>query len=73
MWERRVFCSEICVPINYVGVATGWTTGRSRFDPRQRLKDSSQGPTQQPGTMGTGALSPGLKHGRGVTLTTHPI
>jgi hypothetical protein len=22
--------------------------------------------------MGTGALSPGVKHGRGVTLTTHP-
>jgi hypothetical protein len=23
-------------------------------------------------TMGTGVLSPGLKHGRDVTLTTHP-
>jgi hypothetical protein len=23
-------------------------------------------------TMGTGGLSPGLKRGRGVTLTTHP-
>jgi hypothetical protein len=24
-------------------------------------------------TMGTGAVSPGVKRGRGVTLTTHPI
>jgi hypothetical protein len=54
-----------------------WMTRRSRFDPRQRGKDFSSsllprlalGDTQPPVP---GLLSPGLKRGRGVTLTTHP-
>jgi hypothetical protein len=50
-------------------------TGRPGFDPRQRQRIFLQasasrpalGPTQPPGV-----LSPGVKRGRGMTLTTHP-
>jgi hypothetical protein len=60
-------------------LATGWTTGRSRFDPRQRWKAFSCNLCVQTSsrahpdscTMGTGVLSPGVKRGRGVTLITH--
>jgi hypothetical protein len=49
-------------------------------DPRQRKKDSSStsvsrpamGPTQPPAQWVPGVLSPGVKRGRGVTLTTQP-
>jgi hypothetical protein len=52
----------------------------SRFDPRQRQRifppasvfRSVLGPTQSPVQWVPGVLSPGLKRGRGVTLTTHP-
>jgi hypothetical protein len=61
-------------------LATGWSTGRSRFDPRQGqrifpLTSVSRpvlGPTQTPVQWVPGVLSPGIKRGRGVTLTTHP-
>jgi hypothetical protein len=49
-----------------------------RYPPGQRIfplasvSKPDLGPTQPPCTMSTGVLSPGLKHGRGVTLTTHP-
>jgi hypothetical protein len=60
-------------------LATGWTTGRSRFDLRQRQKNSSFSLCVQTGsgahpascTMDAGVFSLGLKRGRGVTLTTH--
>jgi hypothetical protein len=58
--------------------ATGWTTRRKKFDPRQRRKHFSSvfkpalGPTQSPVQWVPGVISPGLKRGRGVTLTTHP-
>jgi hypothetical protein len=50
-------------------LATGWTTGRSRFDPRQRRKDFSSsfcvqtGSGAQPAscTMSTGGSFPGTK------------
>jgi hypothetical protein len=56
-------------------LATDWTTGRTRFDPRQRQKfltipsvpSPAMGPTQ-PFVQWV----PGVKGGRGVTLTTHP-
>jgi hypothetical protein len=58
--EREVAQSVYCL-------ATGWTTGRSRFDPRQRRKDFSchlcvhTGSGAQPAfcTMGTGGPFPG--------------
>jgi hypothetical protein len=61
-------------------LATDWTTGRSRFDSRQRRKDFSSSLCVQTGsgahpvfcTLVSRVLSPGLKRGRGVTLTTHP-
>jgi hypothetical protein len=55
---------------------------RSRFDTRQRRKDFSYSlcvqtgsgvpPTQPPVQWVPGVLSPGLKRGWGMTLTTHP-
>jgi hypothetical protein len=62
-------------------LATGWKTERSRFDPRQRqrvffplasVSRSALGPTQPPVQWASGVLSPAVKRGRGVTLTTHP-
>jgi hypothetical protein len=60
-------------------LATRWTTGRSRFDPRQRqqifpLTSVSRpvlGPTQPPVQWVPRVLSLELKRGRGVTLTAH--
>jgi hypothetical protein len=61
-------------------LTTGWTIGRSRFDPRQGqriflLASASRPalrPTQPPIQWVSGVLSPGVKCGQGVTLTTHP-
>jgi hypothetical protein len=61
-------------------LTTDWTTGRSRFDPRQEQKifpltsvsRPDLRPTQPPVQWVPGVLSPGLKRDRGVTLTTHP-
>jgi hypothetical protein len=58
-------------------LATGWTTGRSKFDPRQgqrvfpvaSVSRPALGPPPQPPVQWV----PGVKRGRGVTLTTHPI
>jgi hypothetical protein len=70
---RRVAQSVQCL-------ATGWTTGRSRFDPRRRRNyfpsslciQTGSGAHPASCTMGTGGPFPGVKRGRGVTLTTHP-
>jgi hypothetical protein len=61
-------------------LATDWTTGRSRFDFRQGQRIIPLASCVQTGsgthpascTMGTGGPFPGVKRGRGVTLTTHP-
>jgi hypothetical protein len=61
-------------------LATDWTTGRSRFDPRQVQEDFSSSLCVQTDsgahpascTMGSGVLYPGVKLGLGVTLTTQP-
>jgi hypothetical protein len=62
-----------------VSLTTGWTIGRSRFDPRQGqiflLAPASRlalGPTQPPIQWVLGVLSPGVKRVQGVTLTTRP-
>jgi hypothetical protein len=55
-------------------------SGRSSFDPRQGQRilllapaaRPALGPTQPPIQWVQGVLSPGVKRGRGVTLTTHP-
>jgi hypothetical protein len=61
-------------------LATGWTTVRSVFDSRQgqrifpvsSVSRPALGPTQPPVQWVQGVLSPGVKRGRNVTLTTHP-
>jgi hypothetical protein len=61
-------------------LATGWTPGRSRFDPRQRRNDFSSvlcvhaGSKGRPASCpkGTGSPFSGVKRGRGVTLIIHP-
>jgi hypothetical protein len=73
-------------PCNLVGVDRRfrdacWATGRSGFYPRrgQRIftltsvSRPALGPTQPPVQWVPGVLSPGVKRGRGVMLTTHPI
>jgi hypothetical protein len=64
----------------YLSQYSEWLrTGRRGFDSRRRqrifpLTSASRpavGPTQPP-TMGT-VSSPGVKRGRGVMLTTHPL
>jgi hypothetical protein len=57
-----------------------WTTGRSGFHSRQRQRifplvsvfRPALGPTHHTIQWVPGVLSPGLKRGRGVTLTTQP-
>jgi hypothetical protein len=61
-------------------LATDWATGQSGFDPRQRQRTfppssvtrPALGPPQHPVRCIPGVISPGVKRGRGVTLTTHP-
>jgi hypothetical protein len=58
-------------------LATDWTSGRSTFDSWQRQEiffcslcvQNGSGPTLY---TGTGIPFPGVKRGRGVTLTAHP-
>jgi hypothetical protein len=61
-------------------LTAGWTTGRSGFDPWQgqrifpvaSVSRPALGPTHPPVQWVPGVLSPGVKRGRGVMLTTHP-
>jgi hypothetical protein len=60
-------------------MTTGWMIGRSGFDSRQgqrifpvaSVSRPALGPTQPPVQRVPGVLSPVVKRGRGVTLTTH--
>jgi hypothetical protein len=69
---NRVAQTVYCLP-------TGWTTGPSKFYPRQKQKifpltsvfRLALGHTQPPVQCLLGVLSPGLKRGRDVTFTTH--
>jgi hypothetical protein len=62
-------------------LATGWTTGRSRFDPRQRRRDFSSNLCEQTGsgahlascTMGTGGPFPGGKARAGREADHSPL
>jgi hypothetical protein len=64
-FNSRSFC-ESCSAVSLC-LATGWTTGRSKFGPRQRRRDFSSSLCVQTGsgarpascTMGTGGTRPG--------------
>jgi hypothetical protein len=58
-------------------LATGWIRGSipgrgERIFPLACVSRPALGPTQSPVQRVPGILSPGLKRGRGVTLTSHP-
>jgi hypothetical protein len=81
-WDISVWRYELskCSFKSQTCLTTGWTTGRSVFDPRQgqrifllaSVSRPALGPTQAPVQWVPGVLSPGVKRGRGVMLTTHP-
>ena len=65
-----------CGPGSSVGIATELRAGRSGFESRwgRDLPPVQTGPGAHPASckMGTGSF-PGVKCGRGVLLTTHPL
>jgi hypothetical protein len=80
---RSLIAKTIAVVVDGAGDSSGsivfdyWTTERSGFDPRQGqriffLTSVSRPALRTTCPMGTGGPFPGTKHGRGVTLTTHP-
>ena len=74
------FCSSICATNGsgrVVGIATGYGLGSPGIESRRGTRFSAPvqtGPGAHPAscTMGTGSF-PGVKSGRGVTLTPHPL
>jgi hypothetical protein len=77
--DFRMFCTQINRH-THIKNSVWLRTGRLKFDPRQGQRifllaptsRSALGPTQPPMQWVPGALSPGVKRGRDVTLTTHP-
>jgi hypothetical protein len=66
-----------CGPGSVVGVATGYGLDGPGIESRwgrdfPHLSRPALGPNQPPVKMGTGSF-PGIKSGRGVTLTPHPL
>jgi hypothetical protein len=87
--DRRNVCTEgnksrflmrficRCGPDSAVGIATGYELGGPGMEPRWgekffALVQTSPGAHPASCTMGTGSF-PGVKSGRGVTLTPHPL
>ena len=69
-------CCFCCGPGSSVGIATELRAGRSGIESRwgRDFPPVQTGPGAHPASckMGTGSF-PGVKCGRGVTLTTHPL
>jgi hypothetical protein len=68
-----------CGPGSSVSIVSGQLGDRGsipsigkRIFPLASVSRPALGPTQPPVQWVPGVLSPGLKHGRGVTLTIHP-
>jgi hypothetical protein len=76
----QILFSLICtISVDFIIDLYGLDDRRQRFDPRQRIflltsvSRPALGPTQPSVQWVPGVLSPGVKSGRGVTLTTHPV
>ena len=72
-----MFFISNCGPGSVVGIATGYGLGGPGIESRWEARFSAPvqtGPGAHPAscTMGTGSF-PGVKSGRGVTLTAHPV
>ena len=79
LYEMVVYEDQLCVkggPGSSVGIATELQAGRSGIESRwgRDFPPVQTGPGAHPAfcTMGTGSF-PGVKCGRGVLLTTHPL
>jgi hypothetical protein len=82
VWNQEVFylfvvCLTTCGPGSIVGIATGYGLDGPGIAFRcgrdfPHLSRPALGPTQPPVQWVPG-LSPGIKSGRGVTLTPHPF
>ena len=75
--EFVVGLGSLCGPGSSVGIATGYGLNGPGIESRWKARFSASvqtGPEAQPAscTMGTGSF-PGVKSGRGVTLTPHPL
>ena len=65
-------CVCVCGPGSSVGIATELRAGRFGIESRWGRNFSALGPTQPPVQWVPG-LSRGVKCGRGLLLTTHPL
>jgi len=79
LWPDSVCYTDVCGPGSSVGIATDYGLDGSGIESRwwrdfPHLSRPVPGPTPHPAscTMGTGYF-PGVKSGRGVTLTPHPL
>jgi hypothetical protein len=63
----------ICEPGSSGSIVSGYGLDDRVIEILASVSRPALGPTQSPVQWVPGVLSPGLKSGRGVTLTIHPI
>jgi hypothetical protein len=78
----NIVCKLMCEPGSSVSIVSGYGLDDRTIEVRSRAEAKdfplvsvsrpALGPTQPSVRWVLGVLSPGLKRGRGVTLTTHP-
>jgi hypothetical protein len=67
------WCSSVSIVSDYGLDDRGSIPGRDRIFPLASVSRPALRPTEPPVQWVLGVLSPGVKRGRGVNLTTHPI